>query len=667
MKVSDAILRLRKWKVTDCAWFATGALTLLFSISALVPWRPYIVRSSDLDDSWVLAINAMSANGLQFGRDVVFTYGPWGFLDTRSYYPATYGRMVLGWMLIALVLWGVCWVMARRYVARPAFAFIWLLATLGCASVVVVVENSALLFLPPLLLVYYFHKNRQPMSITFALLLAAIALASLVKFSYFLMAVLVLVPIAIDQVRRRQLPSAAFLFGGFFVTLFLLAGQRIGSLWPYLRTSWHMASRYTDAMSYTIWFRRHHRLHLSQTFPPPDLLAFLLAASLVVAIIVFAEVRRRKWGSVLPLAALLGLTFMIFKWGYVRHSGDHASLATLALLGLMLLYLLPLRESLPGRRWGWRLTGVLVTTIAVSWATLRFGTGTGLLTYVAELVAEVPVNAASAIRLSLVGASPVRAEYGAALAEIRRNAPVPPIHSTVDVYPWNQAVAIAYDLHYDPRPVLQSYCAYSPELAQINADHLRGPQAPDTILFDVVASAFMENYPPADDGPSWPELLTRYDIRRASSTFLVLDKSRRPRTYTLAPVLEVDAALGAAVRVPTIEQGPIWVQIAIQRTWAGKLLSLVYKSPELLMTMTSRNGQERTYRLIAGQAESGFLLSPMVLDRKSFAALASPDWRAHLGEAEVKSIRLTDQGCVGTKWAYRANLSISFYRLRLPA
>jgi len=55
----------------------------------------------------------------------------------------------------------------------------------------------------------------------------------------------------------------------------------------------------------------------------------------------------------------------------------------------------------------------------------------------------------------------------------------------VDVYPWNQAVLIAHDLQYDPRPIIQSYSVYAPELAELNAAHLRSTHAPDNILFDI--------------------------------------------------------------------------------------------------------------------------------------------------------------------------------------
>ena len=61
--------------------------------------------------------------------------------------------------------------------------------------------------------------------------------------------------------------------------------------------------------------------------------------------------------------------------------------------------------------------------------------------------------------------------------------------------------------------MIQSYAAFTPELADLNAAYLRSSHAPDNVFFE--CAPIDDHYPSLDDGLSWPVLLTRYDIRDA--------------------------------------------------------------------------------------------------------------------------------------------------------
>jgi hypothetical protein len=644
-------------------WPAVGAFSLLLTLCFLVPWRPYFVRTAALDDSWMLALNWAFANHLQFGRDIVFTFGPWGFLNTRCYYPQTFGLMLAGWAFFALIFWRVNWIIARRHLANPAIAFLWLIATVGIAAMTVFAQSATLLSLVSLLVVFYFYCNSRSFPWTSALLLAAVALASLIKFTYFAAAVLVIVPIAVDQIRRRQLPTALMLFVAFFLAFYLLAGQRLSSLWPYLRLSSAMAGGYTDAMSFSIDPAPIGPFH---NIPPLDLLLFLLAGALLLAAVLAAGWKRNDLAAgLLPFVAIAGLLFTFCKWGYVRHDQTHAPLAALALLFLAAICLPALRARLPGNRWRIRLGLVGAVATLVGWTLVRAVTGQSLPSYFAHsLICELRLDVTAAFQLARASSSPQN-DYAKALDDIRKFSPVPVVHGTVDVYPWNQAIATAYDLPYRPRPVFQSYGAYLPELARLNAAHLLSPDAPDTILFGVTNdSVGLRHFPAFDDGFSWPQLLTLYDIRGSSSGFLVLHKLDHPRDYRLVPIANRSAELNQPIDVPTTEAGPIWAQITVQPSAQGKLLSMLYKDPELWMTVVTRDGQSQRLRFIAGAAEAGFVLSPAVLDVRAFASLAST-----IGGStgnDVKTITIEDHGWIGKNWAYRRTIAVTFQRLHFP-
>jgi hypothetical protein len=100
-------------------------------------------------------------------------------------------------------------------------------------------------------------------------------------------------------------------------------------------------------------------------------------------------------------------------------------------------------------------------------------------------------------------------------AGLRTALPNLEISGSVDVYPLSQTVALAPSLTCRPRPIFQSYSAYTPKLAEMNAAYLRSNRAADHILFDVWT--IDGRFAAQDDSLSWPELLTRPTMSRQSA------------------------------------------------------------------------------------------------------------------------------------------------------
>lgn len=99
------------------AWLVAGARVLVWSIFILtmlcvfIPFSP-LMPAFGLDPSWMLAMNQAVAQGLVFGREVIFTFGPYSAVYTQRYHPATDMLMLLGcaWLLLGwlLAVWRLC-------------------------------------------------------------------------------------------------------------------------------------------------------------------------------------------------------------------------------------------------------------------------------------------------------------------------------------------------------------------------------------------------------------------------------------------------------------------------------------------------------------------------------------------------------------------------------
>jgi len=236
------------------------------------------------------------------------------------------------------------------------------------------------------------------------------------------------------------------------------------------------------------------------------------------------------------------------------------------------------------------------------------------------------------------------------------------IRGSADVYPLSQTLALPQGLTCRPRPIFQSYSAYTPNLAEMNAAHLRSDRAADHILFDVWT--IDGRFAAQDDSLSWPELLTRYDIKVMAERYILMEKSVTPRQYELAPIGETVARFDEAIELPSMIGGTIWVRIDIRQSLYGNIIAMLYRPTRVSLTVSTRSGRTYGGRLLTAVARAGFLLSPVVENRQSFFALASTNWQHELADLEVASARITTDGGTAVTSRYQSPpVRVRFYRL----
>jgi hypothetical protein len=234
-------------------------------------------------------------------------------------------------------------------------------------------------------------------------------------------------------------------------------------------------------------------------------------------------------------------------------------------------------------------------------------------------------------------------------------------HGNADVYPLSQTLALPAGVNCRPRPIFQSYSAYTSKLAEMNAARLRSDRAADNILFDVWT--IDGRFAPQDDSLSWLELLSRYDIKRMTDRYILMEKSVTPRQYELTPIGETLAKFGEAIEIPPMSSGPVWVTIDVPRSLYGKTVAMLYRPASVSLNVLTRSGAMYGGRLLPAVARGGFLLSPVVENRVSFFSLASINWQRDLAGLEVISVRITIDPRNETASQYASPLRLHFYRL----
>ena len=565
---------------------ASFIVALTLNILVFVPFSPYPLEEG-LDASWRLATNYGLSHGFQFGKNLIFTSGPLSFIYTRQYYPGLYSLMLALSVLVIAALTIGSWSVARRSRRVLILALPLLLAQAPDF-------DAVFLFVPMLLLwVSSLAAERQAKTVVLALLTIVCALLPLVKGS-FAVAVVVLGALTLTADGRRRPLRAAGLLALFAATLavaWLACGQAPASFADYVTSEAQFISGYTDAMSLP--------------GPASEPILFVLAAALILALGA-AGLYRRSLACGLGLALTL---FLSFKAGFVRQDG-HVLIATSALL----------------------LSGFLVTVAGqgkVASLALPLAIGAWCLIsrpYTAidtlsdlSRATDAAGRSAGAVWTLAADRGSARRTFEAALAGIRARFSLAGLAGKVDLYPTELSVVLANGLNWDPRPVIQSYSAYTDRLALLNAESLTRPEAPDTVLFQI--ATIDHRYPALDDGRSWPLLMSRYSPVGLRGDYVELQKRVVSAATAIgAPVADREALFGERVALPA---GPIWAEIDVEPSLVGRLVSAAYKLPLLTMTIDYENGTSRDFRFIAAMARGGFLLSPTVEKAAALMALES--------------------------------------------
>lgn len=532
--------------------------------------------------------------GLRWGHDIVFTYGPLGFLNGHGVWFSDLGAFAFAYRASLYVAFCIAlvWGLRRLLGLLPA-----VLVAYAMITVLPLVEEAIVLaLLLSMRALEGEHRERAIYLLVFAGASYA-ALEVLIKFSVGpVVAVLFLLALLGLRARWWQVCAYLGLLAAEVLALWLLTGQSLGEIPDFLRNTYEIVSGFSASMVTTT------------DVEPWQVTAATIAAAAVAIGLTLASTRasyrdaRARWCGI----ALIGLaSFTVFKEGVVRTDAGHLSLffSTAAVICIAI----PWGRA---RRY-WMVAG-LVAIVVMSWPVRPTGQTNHLdpVANVGDAVDQFRTLASPARRERLIsdGREGMKGIYKlepGALAALRGH--------TVAVEPWEIGAAWAYDLDWEPLPVIQNYSAYTAKLDQLNAEALTAPGGPERLLRENVGLVYPEFPSRGIDGrfPGWdPPLQARtalcnFAIVHASERWQVLARTE-DRCGPSRPLGTVEADPGEDVPVPA--PGPrevVWAEL--EGAGVGGLERVI----TFLMHSRTRHAivdGERSYRLIPGTAEDGLML-----------------------------------------------------------
>ena len=609
-----------------------GLLFLGYCLLTILPWD-IAAYGFDLDESWASAVHIAFRDRIQFGTDFVYTYGPYGFLRVaRYFFPETYGYGFGFSILIAIAVWAGLFRIGRFCLSRGDGSILFLIPILGFFPNMILSMDSFQFSLIILPLVLYFYVSKR-MSPALVLAIANAALSSLTKHTYLLLCITFMVLIAIDEVGKlKRIPQVASAYVAFIWLFWIFAAQELGNFPAYLINGLEIVRGFSAVMG------AEGNLN--------EVNLYILAVGTFLLLVAVIEWQKRRWWGMLPTLGLAATLLITFKGAFTRHD-THALLALFNIAPILLMFTAVLWSPIKTTSWRIAKKIKLSATLILGASLLIFaimgsvmlnyyyGYGYGIYSF---NVIEHNAKVFDRGRLFLTGQGNSQGIAEAGRVAIRTVNPLPSVSGTVDLYPNELATVFAHDLEYQPRPVIQSFSAYTSKLARLNLEHLKQPDAPKNIFFDL--NPIDGHLASFEDGLSWPEILTLYDITNIEGRYLLMQRSPKPRQYKFEPLTkEVEVGFNEWFDVPDTQE-PVWAKIDLHPNLLGKLTAAALRLPPLYLEVITADGISTSYRTIGNVMSEGFLLSPTLANRWDFLDLATNDWRDKLDREQVKRFRI---------------------------
>lgn len=561
--------------------------------------------SMDLDPSWRMALGYFFGKGMQFGRDIIFTYGPLGFVMGKTFSGLLFWSLIVGQLILAVISASTIVWQGRQLHGNARIIFFGFFLLFGATY-----EDALHMLVIAILGFALLRDGHDSWKHRTALIAVILAGYAQIKFTDFLLAafaVSLAIGYSLWRNRGQESLRLGLWFVGAYLGIWVLFGQSLLNLPAYFAGSWQISEGYVWAMG----------------FPSP---AAPLWKGLVVLglLIIYAcghfatnPDKPRATANTLLLGAFV---FLNWKHGFVRADGHMIGFFFCALLPIVS-YPTLLNDPLRFPRFHrWTFLGAMLLSL---WALENAITG-----IVSESFGIFQRKVWSNVT-SVVQWETTRQLYRDRLAIERTAADLYQTRdiigkSTVDVLGFAQGVAIFNQFNYRPRPVIQSYSAYMPDLARVNGDFYASKNAPEFVLTKM--ETIDSRLPTMDDSIVLLMLAHRYTYLRSEKGFQLWQ--RNPGDFdraTIAPKLlrSTNLELHQQLLIEDLSEQPLWLRVDLKPSLFGRLRSFFYKPPQVTLTLQDIAGNPRKYLMPLPQGRTGFIVNPIIEDAVDYMHFAS--------------------------------------------
>ena len=631
-----------------------------------LPTAFFVEPGFGLEASWRLLLNKAFSDAWVFGDRLIWTYGPFGFLESR--FPqgvSPYCYAAFDALVVALFVRFALDVIRLKF-DRPLL--------LACLSLLFIVKKlvndmpSTALYC---LVIYLVVRNAsRPGVVASALLVLASAVIFYFKLNFGFVSLFLCSLVFLARLGAREKVA-----GLWFLVILLqvllawgLAGPLHADLAAYVRNGLAFIGQYSDGMA--VGPGRGSVAHV--------VVCLLLAGSLWL----FASaVRRERYARETLLFACLGAAaaFVLYKSAIVR--SDYLRHQKAFVFGFPLVSLALVLHGPGSLRRASRLLFFSSTGYAA--VLLLAEHGDALIYMKKDYVKQfLPINYSRGLR-DYRSNMTWKAYTEAALKTCPERLVPGPVRELignegVDVFPYEATLTLASGLNCQARPVPQSYAAMGRALEARNLAFYQAATAPRFVLYVTGEKAVsIDGRYHLWDEPALKRLLQQdYALRLvftnlqgvlaetapALSPILLLERKPAagpPRATALGTTSLQKAGRGFALPA---HEGELYARIKIKKTLPGRLASFFYRGAPVRARFLLEDGREPVFRVIPANLESGVLVNYFA-DGDEAESMKNYLVHASRGNPRCREITIEfDHG-----WEYQSEFEVAYFQLASPA
>jgi len=545
-----------------------------------------------VDSSWQIAINLAFRDGLVFGKDIIFTYGPLGFLSTNLGLEIPYGNL---WILlfnisIICILLFIVNQILKEYNSLVVYGIIFI-ASFNLAYAEISYRNA-------IIIIFFLFQNIKKFNFySFSLVFILLVIQFFIKPSvaiYFIVISLV-TSLYIAFFKRNKLIMLCFL--GAVLLIFIISKLLRVDLSGYILSTFELSGMYNEAMN------RMNFSFLKAAFTLLFALSFLLTFIIISLITIL---KNRKIDEIL-ISGIAMLTFyFLFKQSYVRCDSIHLLAFWSTVLSVVFVYFYKTNHTTV-KYLKFLYCFILIITISAWSFVSKFKES--------RYPIQLPVGYLN--EFFYQGLKNDYIKSSSKLTKLPESIRSMVGNNSIDVMPYDINSIYFNGLNYKPRPVIQSYVAVSTALNTYNFNFLKGNNKPEFILYSNGSTD--DRYPFWDESMTKQVLISNYETndslfvwKENKDTSFLLKRRINPLLYNEMLLSDTLFELNKKYYLPKTSN-IIYLSAEIEYSKRGRLQNILYKPPFIYINLYFENGGIGTYRLVLPEIQHGVIINKKLI------------------------------------------------------
>ncbi len=591
-----------------------------------------------LDPSWIFAINYFFDKHIIFGKDVIWPYGPLGFISM----PLNVGHN----LDIATIFQLSLWITFSALIACLAFKnYVSLLRLL---LFILLFSGGQTL--------YYFGYIGYDYCIAFFILLLSLAMYMKQWYIYYISALLL-------SVLVMFIKCSSLLFAGVSIVFFVvvtafvekrraLKAAALSMCIPILSVAFYMIY-YPSFSSFILYLKGTYELisgyNIAMSLSGNKIEYFLAFTAFVFYFLFMFLLFKAKEPSFSLSIMFIGPLFVAFKHGFVRQ-GTHTMIFfsnLLFMVGLIILFT-NLRKFLKR---------VIFLTIAfvILWSSiyLQYVSSpsfllkgiTGLITF-NNMKATLQYSQTKKFLEAVTGEALQPQKLPEDLLEKIGT-------ESIGIFPWEVSYVAVNDFNYKPFPVFQTDNAYTSYLDFLNTEYLENRiTAPELILMEWKA---VDGRHPLIDAPAmWLSMFKWYDSWEKSGEILLLKRRDSSRFIEMELIKKKVYKSQEIVELPATDSLLV-SKIYLKLNTVGRLFKFFFRIDEVRMSLFMESGRIEDFRVVPDTLKDGILLNLLPVNLNGIKDLLDNN-----RIERVKGFKIHGKGLD----FYKGKMMIEFYRIQ---